>query len=350
MGYRVHTFSPDEDTPTGQVADVEIMASYDDLDAVRDFAKNVSAVTFEFENVPAATAAAAAEFAPVRPGGEVLHITQHRLREKTFLFDSGLPVTPFRRIRSLTELTQASSELGLPAVLKTAGFGYDGKGQFTIRTAEQIADAWRSIGEQEAVLEAFIPFDREVSLVAARSEDGNFVHYGLVENRHTNHILDLTIAPAQVDARIEREAIEIARTVLEKLDVIGVLCVEFFLKQDGSLLINELAPRPHNSGHFTVDANIASQFEQQLRAVCGLPLGSVQQLSPAAMGNLLGDLWDDAEPDWAAATSIPNVKLHLYGKLAARPGRKMGHLTAVAPTTEKALHDLDRARRLLARV
>jgi 5-(carboxyamino)imidazole ribonucleotide synthase len=350
MGYRVHTLSPDEDTPTGQVADVEIMASYDDLDAVRDFSKNVAAVTFEFENVPANTVAAAADFAPVRPGGEVLHIAQHRLREKTFLSEAGLPVTPFRRIQSLTGLRQAAAELGLPAVLKTAGFGYDGKGQFTIRTAGQLAEAWQSIGEQEAVLEAFIAFDREVSLVAARSEDGDFVHYGLVENLHTNHILDLTIAPAAVDARIEREAIEITRTVLEKLDVIGVLCVEFFLKADGTLLINELAPRPHNSGHFTVDANISSQFEQQLRAVCGLPLGSVRQLSPAVMANLLGDLWNCGEPDWAAAASVQDVKLHLYGKLAARPGRKMGHLTALAESPEKARAEVDRARRLLFRL
>jgi 5-(carboxyamino)imidazole ribonucleotide synthase len=350
MGYRVHTLSPDEDTPTGQVADVEITASYDDLDAVRDFSKNVAAVTFEFENVPANTVAAAADFAPVRPGGEVLHIAQHRLREKTFLSEAGLPVTPFRRIQSLTGLRQAAAELGLPAVLKTAGFGYDGKGQFTIRTAGQLAEAWQSIGEQEAVLEAFIAFDREVSLVAARSEDGDFVHYGLVENLHTNHILDLTIAPAAVDARIEREAIEITRTVLEKLDVIGVLCVEFFLKADGTLLINELAPRPHNSGHFTVDANISSQFEQQLRAVCGLPLGSVRQLSPAVMANLLGDLWNCGEPDWAAAASVQDVKLHLYGKLAARPGRKMGHLTALAESPEKARAEVDRARRLLFRL
>jgi 5-(carboxyamino)imidazole ribonucleotide synthase len=300
--------------------------------------------------VPANTVAAAADFAPVRPGGEVLHIAQHRLREKTFLSEAGLPVTPFRRIQSLTGLRQAAAELGLPAVLKTAGFGYDGKGQFTIRTAGQLAEAWQSIGEQEAVLEAFIAFDREVSLVAARSEDGDFVHYGLVENLHTNHILDLTIAPAAVDARIEREAIEITRTVLEKLDVIGVLCVEFFLKADWTLLINELAPRPHNSGHFTVDANISSQFEQQLRAVCGLPLGSVRQLSPAVMANLLGDLWNCGEPDWAAAASVQDVKLHLYGKLAARPGRKMGHLTALAESPEKARAEVDRARRLLFRL
>jgi 5-(carboxyamino)imidazole ribonucleotide synthase len=349
MGYRVHTFSPDEDTPTGQVADVEITASYDDLDAVRSFASNVSAVTFEFENVPAATAAAAAECAPVRPSGEVLHITQHRLREKTFLSKSGLPVTPFRRVDSIESLKAALSELGLPAVLKSAGFGYDGKGQFKIDSLDDLEDAWKAVAEQEAVLEAFIDFERELSVVAARSDTGEFVHYGAVENRHQRHILDVTTAPASVPGSVRRDAVEITRTVLEKLDVIGVLCVEFFLGRNGKLLINELAPRPHNSGHFTFDANVTSQFEQQLRAVCGLPLGSVEQLAPAAMANLLGDLWETQEPDWSAAASVPNVKMHLYGKLAARPGRKMGHLTALSDSTQQAYEDVDRARRLLQR-
>ena len=349
MGYRVHTFSPDEDTPTGQVADVEITASYDDLDAVRSFASNVSAVTFEFENVPAATAASAAECAPVRPSGEVLHITQHRLREKTFLSKSGLPVTPFRRVDSIESLKAALGDLGLPAVLKSAGFGYDGKGQFKIDSLDDLEEAWKAVAEQEAVLEAFIDFERELSVVAARSDTGQFVHYGVVENRHQRHILDITIAPASVPASVQRDAVEIARTVLEKLDVIGVLCVEFFLGRNGKLLINELAPRPHNSGHFTFDANVTSQFEQQLRAVCGLPLGSVEQLAPAAMANILGDLWETQEPDWSAAASVANVKMHLYGKLAARPGRKMGHLTALSASTQQAYEDVDRARRLLRR-
>jgi len=344
MGYRVHTFSPDQDTPTGQVADVEITAAYEDLDAVRQFGRSVSAVTFEFENVPAATVAAAAEFAPVRPGGDVLHITQHRLREKTFLQAAGLPVTPFRRVASLVELRSAVDELSLPAVLKTAGFGYDGKGQFTIRQMEQLEEAWSAVGEAEAVLEAFIDFECELSVVTARSGSGDFLHYGVVENSHSHHILDITVAPANVSREVFRDAIEISRTVLEKLDVVGVLCVEFFLKKNGTLLVNELAPRPHNSGHFTFDANLTSQFEQQLRAVCGLPLGSVEQLAPAAMANLLGDLWTNGEPNWLSAAAMPNVKLHLYGKSEPRPGRKMGHLTALADSADRARQDVEIAR------
>jgi len=344
MGYRVHTFSPDQDTPTGQVADVEVTAAYEDLDAVRRFARSVSAVTFEFENVPAATAAAAAEFAPVRPGGDVLHITQHRLREKTFLDGAGLPVTPFRRVASLADLHSAVDELSLPAVLKTAGFGYDGKGQFTIHRVEQLEEAWRAVGECEAVLEAFIDFQRELSVVAARSASGEYVHYVVAENSHSRHILDITVAPANVSREVFRDAVEISRTVLAKLDVVGVLCVEFFLKKNGTLLVNELAPRPHNSGHFTFDANLTSQFEQQLRAVCGLPLGSVEQLAPAAMANLLGDLWADGEPNWLSAVAMPNVKLHLYGKSEPRPGRKMGHLTALADSADRARQDVEIAR------
>lgn len=347
MGYRVHTFSPDEDTPTGQVADLEIQGSYEDLDAVCKFASGVSVVTFEFENVPAATAAAAEKCAPVRPSGHILHTTQHRLREKTFLSQAGLPVTPFRRVASLEELTQATNDLGLPAILKTADFGYDGKGQYRIKSWQELAEAWRAVGEREAVLEAFIDFEREISVVAARTFDGDFIHYGAIENEHVNGILDLSISPARVPERVGREAVEIARVVLEKLQVVGVLCVEFFVTRDGTLLINELAPRPHNSGHFTFDANLTSQFEQQLRAVCLLPLGGVSQLAPAAMANLLGDIWADGEPNWCSAIAVSDVKLHLYGKLTPRAGRKMGHLTAIAGTTEQALSDVQRARTLL---
>ena len=347
MGYRVHTFSPDEDTPTGQVADLEVKASYEDLDAVRDFASSVAVVTFEFENVPAETAAAAASRAPVRPAGSVLHTTQHRLREKWFLSQAGLPLTPFRCVSQVVDLQIAMEDLGLPAILKTADFGYDGKGQFRITSQDQLFDAWEAVGEVEAVLEAFVDFECEISVVAARSESGAFVHYGAIENHHKNGILDLSIAPARVAPKVAAEAIELARTVLEKLEVVGVVCVEFFVAKDGRLLINEIAPRPHNSGHLTVDANITSQFEQQLRSVCGLPLGDVKQLAPAAMANLLGDLWTHGEPDWARAAAIPNVKLHLYGKLSARPGRKMGHLTAIGSDVENALADVKRARALL---
>lgn len=344
MGYRVHTLSPDTDTPTGQVSDIEVRASYDDLDEVRAFASRVRVVTFEFENVPAATARAAAEAAPVRPRGEVLHITQNRLREKTFLASNGLPCAPFRAVRSMEDLDAAVAALGLPAVLKTAAFGYDGKGQRILRSQSDAAGAWRSLGGQECVLEAFIEFEREVSIVAARGLDGSFAHYGVVENEHRDHILDVTLAPARVSEATRAEAVEIARAVLEKLDVVGVLCVELFLKPDGHLLVNELAPRPHNSGHFSFDACLTSQFEQQLRAVCGLPLGSTELLRPAAMANLLGDLWSAGEPDWEAACRFPNVKLHLYGKLEPRPGRKMGHLTALADTLEEAERAVREAR------
>lgn len=348
MGYRVHTLSPDKDTPTGQVADLEVNAAYEDLDAVREFASNVSVVTFEFENVPAATASAAADCAPVRPDGRILHTTQHRLREKAFLSKAGLPLTPFRRVSSIAELAKAADELGLPAILKTADFGYDGKGQFRVTAPSELQAAWRAVGEREAVLEAFVDFDREISVVAARGFNGDFIHYGATENYHRNGILDLSIAPARVPDAVAREAVRIAQAVLAELEVVGVLCVEFFVCTDGRLLINELAPRPHNSGHFTFDANLTSQFEQQLRAVCLLPLGAVTQFTPAAMANLLGDLWDAHEPDWAAAVSVPDVKLHLYGKLTPRPGRKMGHLTALSSTPEKALADAEHARRLLS--
>ncbi|MBV8816866.1 MAG: 5-(carboxyamino)imidazole ribonucleotide synthase [Acidobacteriaceae bacterium] len=347
MGYRVHTLSPDEDTPTGQIADLEINAAYEDLDAVRQFAAGVSVVTFEFENVPASTAAAAAECAPVRPAGEILHTTQHRLREKTFLSQSGFPVTCFRRVSTREELTRCADEVGLPAILKSADFGYDGKGQFRISSGGDLDAAWDAVGRREAVLEAMVDFDREISVIAARTEHGEFAHYGAVENEHVNGILDVSIAPARIASAVAARAIEIARAVLEKLQVVGVLCVEFFVCKSGELLINELAPRPHNSGHFTFDANVTSQFEQQLRAVCGLPLGGVDQFEPAAMANLLGDLWNDGEPDWIGAASIPNVKIHLYGKTEPRPGRKMGHLTALAPTVEQAIADVTRARQLL---
>lgn len=349
MGYRVHTLSPDDDTPTGQVADREIQAAYDDLDAVRAFARGVSVVTFEFENVSAAAAEAAAEHAPVRPAGAVLHTTQNRLREKGFLRCAGFPVAPFAAVRSPEELERAVAGIGTPAVLKTAGWGYDGKGQAKIAAPGEAAAAWESLGTDEAILEAFVDFEREVSVVAARGLDGAFAHFGVIANDHRNHILDVSVAPAPVAPQVERDAVEIARGILEGLEVVGVLCVEMFLTRTGELLVNELAPRPHNSGHLTFDACVTSQFEQQLRAICGLPLGATGLLRPAAMANLLGDLWRDGEPDWAAACAFPEVKLHLYGKAAARPGRKMGHLTALADDPEEARRMVVAAREALTR-
>ncbi len=350
MGYRVHTFSPAEDTPTGQVADVEIRRDYEDLDAVTAFAAAVEVVTFEFENVPAATAQAAERAAPVRPSGDVLHVTQHRLREKTYLSGHGFPVTPFRAVRSLAELEAGLVALGCPALLKTAGWGYDGKGQVRVFAPGDAAAAWAQLGGQEAVLEAFVAFEREVSVVAARGHDGQLVDFGVIENHHVGGILDYSLAPARVSAATERQAREITRAVLEALEVVGVLCVEFFVLPGGGLLINELAPRPHNSGHLTFDACLTSQFEQQLRAVCGLPLGATDLLRPAAMANLLGDLWSTGTPDWQQALALPSIKLHLYGKDEARPGRKMGHLTAIAADAEHATAQVLAARtRLTAR-
>jgi 5-(carboxyamino)imidazole ribonucleotide synthase len=350
MGYRIHTYSPDRDSPTGQVADREVVASYEDEDALRGFVRQVHVVTFEFENVPALVAeVASAAGIPVRPGGHVLHTAQQRAREKQFLASAGLPVAPFALVTTQPGLENALIHIGAPAVLKTAAFGYDGKGQVRIDQAGQAGDAWAALGGQPAVLEAFVTFQHELSVVAARGVDGSFVHYGALENIHRNHILDLTIAPARIPAEVASQAVELARAVLEKLDVVGVLCVEFFWADDGRLLINELAPRPHNSGHLTIEAALTSQFEQQVRAICGLPLGSTTFLRPAAMANLLGDLWRDGEPDWAAAYAAPGVKLHLYGKQSARTGRKMGHLTALAPNVEDAIASVLRARRALQR-
>jgi 5-(carboxyamino)imidazole ribonucleotide synthase len=344
MGYRVHTFSPDDDTPTGQVADVEIQAAYDDLDAVRSFARGVSVVTFEFENIPSATAEAAEAFAPVRPGGSVLHITQHRLREKNWLQAAGYPVAPFCEVGSLAQLQAAVAALGLPAVLKTAGWGYDGKGQLKLEPDADLAAAWQSVGGQAAVVEAWIDYQAEVSVVAARGTAGEITDFGLFANTHAHHILDVTLAPAPFPDGVRDAAREIARGILVGLDVVGVLCVEFFLTRSGELLVNELAPRPHNSGHLTIDACVTCQFEQQLRAICGLPLGSSELLRPAAMANLLGDLWEGGEPDWAAACQNPCVKLHLYGKLQPRAGRKMGHLTALGRDAEQARANVLAAR------
>lgn len=336
MGYRVHVLSPDTDTPTGQVADQEVTAAYEDLDAVEKFVRGVDVVTFEFENVPAATTELAARFAPVRPGGNILHVIQHRSREKSFLREAGFPTAPFAVASSLPELQQAVATIGTPSVLKTAGFGYDGKGQVLLRGPHETDAAWQSLGGKEVVLEGFVDFDRELSVVVARGVDGALVTYGPFENVHQNHILDVTTSPAGISPELADEALNMSREVAVDLELVGVLCVELFHTRDGRIVINELAPRPHNSGHFTIDAHVTCQFEQQVRAICGLPLGSPRQHTPAAMANLLGDLWQNRPPCWKQAVAMPEVKLHLYGKHKARPGRKMGHLTALAASADQA--------------
>ena len=365
MGYRLHTFSPERNSPTGQIADREVSAAYDDREAIRAFTQEVDALTFEFENVPSLVAEIAeAEGVLVRPAGPILHAAQNRMREKTLLTQAGLPVTPYRLVTDLTELKEATREIGFPAILKTAAFGYDGKGQTRLESDAQTEAAWQGLGGQACVLEALVNFEREVSLVAARGAHGDFATYTLVENRHVSHILDVTIAPAEVDPAVAGEAGKLARQLCEYIGLVGVLCLEFFLlpqpqdgrtaapsepKPSGLLLVNEIAPRPHNSGHWTIEGAVTSQFEQQLRTVCGLPLGSTEQIRPAAMLNLLGDLWHNGEPDWQSLLAYPNAKLHLYGKRETRTGRKMGHLTVTAATAAEALRTGLAARAALQR-
>ena len=349
MGYRVHTYSPDSDTPTGQVADVEVSAPYDDAEALRSFAAKVSVVTFEFENVPSAATEVLAAMVPVRPSPLALHVAQQRAREKRFLASHGIPTVPFDVATTAAELTAALERIGTPAIVKTAAFGYDGKGQQAAHAAGDGARIWAALGGGELVVEKRISLQAELSIIAARGLDGQVAQYPLFENRHHNHILDVTTSPALVPPAVAAQATEIGRAVLEALNYVGLLCIEFFLSTDGELMVNELAPRPHNSGHLTFDAAVTSQFEQQVRAVCGLPLGSTELMRPAAMANLLGDLWTDGEPDWAAACAHPDVKLHLYGKVTPKPGRKMGHLTATGRTVHEAQDRVVAARDALLR-
>jgi len=341
MGYRLHVFSPEKGTPAGQLADLEVAAPYEDEGAVTAFASGVDVLTFEFENIPARSIEWAARQCVVRPDGNVLHICQHRLREKQFLAGAGIPVAPFAAVNNAAELKAALAAIGTPAVLKTAAFGYDGKGQRKIASP---ADAEAIEITTPSVLEGFVPFEREISVLVARGLDGLAATFPVCENIHRDHILDFTIAPARVNGEVEQAARALACAIAEKLGLIGLLAVEMFLLPDSSLVVNELAPRPHNSGHYTFDACVTSQFEQQLRAICGLALGSTELLRPAAMANLLGGLWANSEPDWAAAARFPGVKIHLYGKSGPRPGRKMGHLTALAADAESALAMVREAR------
>jgi 5-(carboxyamino)imidazole ribonucleotide synthase len=349
MGYRVHAFDPTQDCPTGQVADLEVNAAYDDLAAARRFAEGVDVVTFEFENVPAETLSAIEQIKPVHPSPFVLETCRHRLREKDWLSQHGFPVTHYAAVNSAEELRRAVSTIGLPAILKTAAYGYDGKGQVRIDAAGQVEEAWGKIGGKQAILEAVVPFELELSVIAARGQRGEITCFVPLTNEHRRHILDVTTAPGRgIEPAVAKEAVAVAEGIARELDVVGVIAVEMFLA-GGKVLVNELAPRPHNSGHFSFDACVTSQFEQQLRAVCGLPLGDPTLLRPAAMANLLGDLWQEGEPDWEALLGTADVKLHLYGKSKPAVGRKMGHLTAMAGTAAEAKAKVLAARRALSR-
>ncbi|MEP6956273.1 MAG: 5-(carboxyamino)imidazole ribonucleotide synthase [Chthoniobacterales bacterium] len=344
MGYRVEIFTPEEDSPAGQFADLTRIADYTNEAAVRRFAQDVDVITFEFENIPLQTIEWCAQDRELRPAGAILQIAQNRLREKNFLADAGIPIAPFRAVHSARELEAALEQIGRPAILKTAAFGYDGKGQQTINAREDFDEIWSASSADELVLEGAISFAKELSIIVARDSDGAMTTFPACENIHRNHILDLTVAPARVDPSVKTRAAALACAIAEKLELVGLLAVELFLKADGELLVNELAPRPHNSGHWTIEACATSQFEQQVRAVCGLPLGSTDILQPAAMANILGDAWQHGEPEWARALQTPGVHLHLYGKTEPRPQRKMGHLTAIGTTTEEAIARVTKAR------
>lgn len=343
MGYRVHTLEPAPDSPAGQISDREVAAAYDDLAKLEEFARGVDAITFEFENIPSSSLDCVARIRPVRPRPEVLHVCQNRSREKAFLVRNNFPVAGHRVVESAAEAAAEAAAMGFPCVMKTADFGYDGKGQSKLGSAADAAEAWAALGAPRAVLEEWVDFRCEISVVCARDAAGRVECFPASENLHRNHILSRSVVPARIDSSIAREAELLAVRIARALDVVGVLAVEFFVRRDGTLLVNELAPRPHNSGHFSFDACVTSQFEQQLRAVCGLPLGSPRLLSPVVMVNLLGEAWENGEPDWAALLSDPDVKLHLYGKSEVRPGRKMGHFCVTKPSVGEAVAAADEA-------
>lgn len=338
MGYKVKTFDPASNACAAMVADSHTTAAWDDAEALKEFAHDCQRVTLEFENIPPATVSLINTSVPCHPSAEVLATCQNRRREKEFLKAQGIPCANFSVVSSLDELTAAVKKIGTPCVLKTADFGYDGKGQVKIPNAQtNLNEVWEKLGGGQGVLEAWVPFQLEISVIVARTEDGRTATYDPAENIHRNHILHLSLSPARISEATRREAQALALKIAEKIKLIGIMAVEMFV-QDGRIIVNELAPRPHNSGHQTLDANQTSQFEQHVRAVCGLPLGSTEILKPSVMLNLLGDLWRNGQaPDWSMILKEPAAKLHLYDKGNAAPGRKMGHITVTADTLEEAL-------------
>ncbi|HEX6617695.1 MAG TPA: 5-(carboxyamino)imidazole ribonucleotide synthase, partial [Gemmatimonadales bacterium] len=337
MGYRVVVLDPDRVSPAGSVADRHVRAGYTDEHGLDELAAACAAITTEFENVPARSLDYLAARRLVRPSAAAVSVAQDRVAEKTFLRDAGFPTAPFAPVHDLAELEAAVAAVGTPALLKTSRLGYDGKGQAAVEQAADAAAAFQRLGQVPCVLEERLALETEVSVVLARGADGLVEAFPVGENRHRDGILETTVVPAGVPEVVAREARELAIRVAERLDYVGVLGVEMFVAQRGKLFVNEIAPRPHNSGHYTMDACSVDQFEQQLRALCGIPLDRPRLLSPVAMINLLGDLWQDGEPRWAEALRRPGVRLHLYGKAEPRPGRKMGHLNCLAEDSTRAL-------------
>jgi 5-(carboxyamino)imidazole ribonucleotide synthase len=346
LGYRFHVYDPARGCCAASVAEKTFTAPWEDERALAAFAKGIAAATLEFENIPAATLEFLAEHVPVRPGARVLEICQNRRREKGFLRKHGFPCAAFALAESAAGLERAVAAVGYPCVLKTAAFGYDGKGQMKLAAAPQggakaWADLWKKLGGASLVVEKWIRFEAECSVIVARGADGAMAVFPMAENEHRNHILHRSIAPARLPERTQREGAALARELAETLGVTGLLAVEMFYA-DGKLLVNELAPRPHNSGHYSFDACATSQFEQQIRCAAGLPLGATDLLRPAVMINLLGDLWKNGKaPDWGKLLRDPRVKLHLYDKGEPRVGRKMGHFTVMDEKLETAVKVAD---------
>ena len=348
MGYRAGVLGEIAEGPGPQVAHWSVIGPPDNLAALRSFAAQAQAATVEFENVSAPALRWLARRMPVRPGWRTVRVCQNRFREKTFLSQHGFPLVPWRSVTSPGELDGAVAALGCPLILKTAASGYDGKGQVRVDAPDQARAAWSQLGEVACVAEAWVEFAAEVSVVVARGHDGAAATFPVALNHHERHILDATSMPAPIGPIVGQAARDLALAAAQALGTVGVLTVEFFLTAAGDLMINEMAPRPHNSGHLTIEAGVSSQFEQQVRALCGLPLGGTDLVTPAAMVNLLGDLWRGGEPDWdAALRRDPGVRVHLYGKQTPAPGRKMGHLTVLDPNREAALERARAARHLL---
>lgn len=339
-GYRVAIFT-DEATgcPAGQVADIEVNARYDDLEALQGFLDKVDVVTVEFENIPDTCLQYVEARKPLRPGRNAIFTTQHREREKLFLRDQGIACAEFRIVETLEGLTAAVEELGRPCVIKTAAFGYDGKGQAKVVEGTDLVEAWKPFNGHHAVVEQWVPFVAEVSVVGARAVDGSTATHGVVENIHDRHILDVTISPARVSPDIQEQALALWKAVADGLNYVGTMAVEMFVTADEKVLVNEIAPRPHNSGHYTIDACVTNQFQQQLRAITGQPLGDPSQHTASTMVNLLGDVWpsETKSPDWSPVLRHPRAKLHLYGKQLAKLRRKMGHYTVLGATPDDAL-------------
>lgn len=336
MGYKVVVLDPDPGSPAGQVADVHLKADYTDAVALLRMGNLCDAVTTEFENVPAQSMEMLARHCPVAPSAAALAVAQDRLEEKTHARASGCETAPFANIESEEDLDTAWERVGAPALLKTRRLGYDGKGQARADSRAGLADAFARLGRVPCLLEGFLPLEREISVVLARNARDEIAFFPVAENQHRRGILDISIVPARIDEGLAERARDMAAHLARELDYVGVMAVEFFVLEDGRVVFNEMAPRPHNSGHYTLDACATDQFQQQVRALCDLPLGDARLLSPVVMVNLLGDVWTP-EPRWDELLKHPGVQLHLYGKAEARPGRKMGHYNCLAPSVEEAL-------------